>query len=678
MGVWRGKFKKLLLMSLDTVLKIGSALRNAKDSLKYFKYVSPCPKDKDGNFPLCVSIPVSEDFQFDWNNIKEVPENQKNKLYYLRFKTSDSDGLMKYIFGDIYYSKTATINKKNGNIETSENGGYRLADPNHSNAAYRPGSFIRGNMDFQHIINGIDNNKSILLKFRNALSKDLPILETILASISSVEYFLQNPLEIDFCTFIKDQNLIKEYTIKQLIEKTNKTTLKKLGIDPDNSLNENQRKKLIEYDNGVIFIHFEFPEGKNWYDFSEDFNLINQKILSDFVDKSSNGLVLKKTLYKTLCSGDKKNDIQFPNFRLDAKYKSKTFSDESIQDLFYSVDYSKKGTLIPGTDIKIIILPRGENLTSEDYINFQLSGDEEQILHANSDEQKNKGEPLFDIFEEFKNDNITSFDVIFSKKGGATSPDVDLSEISGLEKSNIRKTKQRIADIANYIYQNRKKYFRNTTKDFYGFTISSSFRNILGSPQSDTKTGKVSFKSNPTYQSHLLKVLPLIYTDNYYFDPDLLDSFIQNIEFSIRSGDSKFIFLKFDLEFLFSIQNNKNNKYMDIINSESYQLGNLLGTLAKNFAGENSPIKSFEKNYVGNLSRRITTLDDFVKLKNDIEQKLIMHEKTNFTFKTSYELSQKVKEFNGIYDKEECAFGFLEAYFKPISKKENSNIETES
>ncbi len=33
-------------MSLDTVLKIGKALRSSKDNLKYFKYVAPCPVKK--------------------------------------------------------------------------------------------------------------------------------------------------------------------------------------------------------------------------------------------------------------------------------------------------------------------------------------------------------------------------------------------------------------------------------------------------------------------------------------------------------------------------------------------------------------------------------------------------------------------------------------------------------
>ena len=111
---------------------------------------------------------------------------------------------------------------------------------------------------------------------------------------------------------------------------------------------------------------------------------------------------------------------------------------------------------------------------------------------------------------------------------------------------------------------------------------------------------------------------------------------------------------------------------MDIINSESYLIGTLLGSLARNFAGDKSPIKSFEKNYVGNLSRRISNMADFIRLKNDIEQKLIMHDKVKFTYQTSYDLSQKVKNFQGFYNKEECAFGFFESYFKPYPKKKDT------
>jgi hypothetical protein len=302
-------------MSLDTVLKIGKALRNAPDNLKYFKYVSPCPTDKDGNYPFCISVPVLEDFSFDWNNIKETPENARNKLYYLRFKTSDSDGLMKYIFGDIYYSTTATI-KKDGSVETAEGGGYRLESKN-AKPPYNKSSFDRGAEDFESIIKNIDKEKFVLLKFRNAFSKDQTIIETILGKISAVKYYLENPSKKDFLSFIKDDAFIKEYTIKELLQKTSKATLKKLGIS-EAELDEEKRKKLLEYDNGEIFIQFEFPKNKQWYDYKEELAQINEKMFLDFVDKSDNGFVLKKTLYKTLCSGDKKNDIQFPGFDLAA------------------------------------------------------------------------------------------------------------------------------------------------------------------------------------------------------------------------------------------------------------------------------------------------------------------------------------------------------------------------
>ena len=196
-----------------------------------------------------------------------------------------------------------------------------------------------------------------------------------------------------------------------------------------------------------------------------------------------------------------------------------------------------------------------------------------------------------------------------------------------------------------------------------------SFRNILGNPQYDERTKKVTIKANPKYQSHILKILPLIYTDNYHHDDVLLFAFIQNVEYSIRSSDNKFNLLKFDLEYLLTIQNSQNNSFMKITNSESYHVGILLGSLAKNLSQE---IKSFEKNYVGNLTRRISNISDFIKMKNDVEQKLIMHSKSKYTFKISHDLALKVKHFKGRYDKEECAFGFFESYFKPIVKKQET------
>jgi hypothetical protein len=96
-------------MSLDTVLQIGKALRNSGNNLKYFKYVEHCPREKgkggEWHWPICITIPVKDDFSFDWNNINLTSEREKENLYYLKFKTSDSDSLIKYVFGDFIIQK---------------------------------------------------------------------------------------------------------------------------------------------------------------------------------------------------------------------------------------------------------------------------------------------------------------------------------------------------------------------------------------------------------------------------------------------------------------------------------------------------------------------------------------------------------------------------------------------
>ncbi|MCK9399973.1 MAG: hypothetical protein M0Q51_08295 [Bacteroidales bacterium] len=651
-------------MSLDTVLQIGKVLRGSENSLKYFKYVEPCPKDyKTGEWPICISIPINSDFSFDWNGTKITPENERSKLYYLKFKTSDSDGLVKYVFGDIYFNKKATI-KKDGSIESAEGGYYRLDNPNHTNASFRSSSFNRGINDYKDIINSQKNNSTCMMqKFHEEMEKNITYIERILKYIPAIYNHFENKNDLTIKDFLENEENLYSITIEQNFQKISNPNLKKVGITAELlDCDETQKKLLFDLTNLAIFIHFEFPEKLHWYQFTEDMSFLNAKVLSEFVDNTQDGLVLKKTLYKTLCSGDKKNDIQFPSFRDTNKHKSKNFDIDSLQDLFYAIDYTGKGNVISGTDIKLIVLPRGEKLTVKDYDDFIEKRDEAKVLAKNKNSIQNSTDPLFDFFSDDEK-NITSFDLIFCKKGGLSSPDSDLIELSGIEKSKLRLIRERVRQISQEINLERKSFLR-TEKDLYPMTIDYSFRSILGNPQTDPKTGKISYKPNPKYQSHLLKVVPLIYSDNYCHDEVLLSAFIQNVEFSIRLGDEKFNFLKFDLKFLYKIRNTKTDKFMEITSSESYQVGLMLGVLAKNLSQE---INSFEKNYVGNLTRRIGNMADFIKLKNEIEQKLIMHDKTKYTYQTSYDLAQKVKEFKSRYDKEECAFGFMESYFKPIS-----------
>ena len=175
-------------MSLDTVLKIGKALRNSENNLKYFKYVVACPKDKKGEWPLCITIPVNTDFTFNWDDVKITPENERDKLYYLKYKTSDSDSSMKYIFGDIYYEKKASI-KRDGSISSSEGGFYKLEDLNRS-AAYQSSSFFRGNNEYREIIQTADeNNIGCIEKFHATLENNIKSIETILEFIPAVYCF---------------------------------------------------------------------------------------------------------------------------------------------------------------------------------------------------------------------------------------------------------------------------------------------------------------------------------------------------------------------------------------------------------------------------------------------------------------------------------------------------------
>lgn len=647
-------------MSLDTVLQIGKALRKSDKGLKYFNYIEPCPKDKMGNYPLCISIPINDDFSMDFKRVSKVHENEINKLHYLKYKTSDKDSSVKYVYGDIYFGHTFSI-KKDGSIDASENGSYRLENMNHSQAAYRQSSFIRGKQDFNSIL--LNNDKiGVLNKIRINVEMNIELIERIMKYSSAIEYYFDNKHEIDFIDFINNEEELFNIAVIQNYKNISKQNLKFLKIEkfPVNDIIK--RKKLFDCSNNQLFIHFSYEGGKHWYNFQDELSAVILKMLEEFVEPYSDGYVLKKTIYKTLCSGDKKSDIQFPNFTTANKHKTKLFSVEEINNLFYAIDYTNRGKIITGTEIKKIVLPRGKNLTQEDYLLFAEKTNEDSIIVNNRFEGS--------LFDFLTNDipQITMFDLILCKKGSFPSPDADLIEISNIEKSKLKATKERISNIANQIYKERSEYI-NAKNELNPLSIEYSFSNILGKPQFDEKTKKTKFMVNPKYQSHLLKILPQIYTDNYFNDDMLLPSLVRNVESSIRNGDSKYIILKYDLKFLLSIQNNSNNKYMEITDSKSYQFGVKLGKLSKPLKKK---INSFEKTYVGLLTRRVTTKDDCVRFVNDICEKLTMHEKVWSTM-----CAEVCKDLTGIssadYDKEKVAFGFFEGYFKyePIDKKKN-------
>ena len=316
-------------------------------------------------------------------------------------------------------------------------------------------------------------------------------------------------------------------------------------------------------------------------------------------------------------------------------------------------------------------MPCGKNLKADDLKLFIEKKNESSIVSSN--------EYIDDLISSILVvcSTFSSFDFIFVKKGG-TKPDTYLIELSNITRSNLNRVDSRNKTIAHQVYTERNKEIKTDKlernkekKEDYSLSICKSFRNLLGDVQMNNTTGKVKIAASKKYESHILKVLPLIYKEDYYNEAPLLHSFITNVESATRIGDSSFCYkiLKYDLMFILSIQNNKQNKYMEITNSASFKLGVKIGKMAKPL--KNS-IGSFEKNYVGLLSRRVSTKEDCIRFVTDISQKLVMHDGIWATM--CAEVCDDLANLSETeYDKDKLSFGFLDGYFKyePTDKKKD-------
>lgn len=633
-------------MSLDTVLKIGNILRNSKEKMSFSNAVASCPKDNKGCWPFCLCLPVDKDFNIIFDKASIVHENQRNNLYYLKYKTSGNDTSCKYMFGDIYYSVKGTLGN-NGSISISEDGNYRLVKSQ--------SSFDKGNADYKSICSSLDFSIEEITEFkqiRTGFGREQTMLERILKYAPAIICYFENQ-NGSFKEYIDNEDYLKNICCT-INKENNKKKLEKLSEAKGD-------EELLLLNSASIFLHFSYEDGngdeKSWYDFSKTFELITRKMLKEYVAETKRGLVLNKNLWHTICSGDKKNDIQFPNFDLENRYKTRGFTESDIEDLFYGVPYAKKGKMISGSEYKLIVLPFGNNLKADDLKLFTEKKNESSIILSN--------EYCDDLISSAlgSSSTFTSFDFIFVKNGG-TKPDTDLIEISNITRSALNRVDSRNKNIAHQVYAERNKEI----KVDMSLSICKSLSNLLGDVQLN-QAGKVKITASKKYESHILKVLPLIYKEDYYNDPYLLHSFVTNVESVTRIGDGSFWckILKYDLMFILSIQNNKQNKYMEITNSASFKLGVKIGKMAKPL--KNS-IGSFEKNYVGLLSRRVSTKEDCIRFVTDISQKLVMHDGIWATM--CAEVCDDLANISeSEYDKDELSFGFLDGYFKyePTDKK---------
>ena len=393
------------------------------------------------------------------------------------------------------------------------------------------------------------------------------------------------------------------------------------------------------------YIHFNF-KGKSWYEL-DIFNDIENSIVTNFI-KDENGFIsLTAFLTRTLVE----SDSRLPDFEKNNTYKTKVFKDlEEVKDLLYGLDFQQKSKVNAGKDIMINMLPKGKISANGVITYFEKK--------SNYDYKNQKPEHLDPFAEPFDNpeiDGIEKYDIIFSKRSKPIG--VDLLEITDIDQNLLTRVKNKI--------QEAKKQVN------YGFTLDFSIKVLLGEKK---------------FNTHLLKILPLIYKDSYYSDDVLLPALIEKTEYEIRNGDGKknyFGGLKQHFYFLTELQ--INDISMEIKKTKSYLLGKMLGKMAEPFAGwkKDCPIKSFEKSYVGNISRRITKLDDVIEFVNYLNEKLTLHPPKYgiIDIKKSYlELINAIDEFSGNekYNRHFCALGFFEAYYKSVAVEEQQSKSEEN
>lgn len=389
------------------------------------------------------------------------------------------------------------------------------------------------------------------------------------------------------------------------------------------------------------YIHFNF-EGKSWYEL-DVFNDIENSIVANFIKEEGGFISLTAFLTRTLVE----SDSRLPNFEKNNTYKTKAFKDlEEVKDLLYGLDFQQKSKVNAGKDIMINMLPKGKISANGVITYFEKK--------SNYDYKNQKPENLDPFAEPFDNpeiDGIEKYDIIFSKRSKPIG--VDLLEITDVDQNLLTRVKNKI--------QEAKK------KVNYGFTLDFAIKVLF-----DEKK----------YNSHLLKILPLIYKDSYYSDDVLLPALIEKTEYAIRNGDGKrnyFGGLKQHFYFLTELQ--INDTIMEIKQSKSYLLGTKLGIMSKPVS---MCIKSFEKAYVGNLSRRIASLNDVVEFANYLNEKLMIHQKGYPSVKdASRELTALIDFFpeKEKYNKNYCALGFFDTYytyFKDETTTENEENTTEN
>ncbi|SHJ71362.1 hypothetical protein SAMN05444280_12714 [Tangfeifania diversioriginum] len=385
---------------------------------------------------------------------------------------------------------------------------------------------------------------------------------------------------------------------------------------------EKQMDSLLEIfqEKEFCYIHFNFS-GKCWYE-TDVFDEIESAIVSNFIKEDDGHISLSAFLTRTLVE----SEGRLPNFSNSNTYKSKYFNGfDEVKDLLYGLDFQQKSKVNVGKEIMINMLPKGR-LAAKGILAYY----DKKSKYDYKNPKPEDTDPFAEPFINPEIDGIEKYDIVFSKRSKPIG--VDLLEMTDVNQ--------------NLLLRVNRKIRKAKTELNYKYTIDFALKMLF---------------DDKKYTSHLLKILPLIYKDNYYSDDLLLPALIQKTEYGIRNGKGGFLTYAYHYYFLSKLQ--INNTIMEIRQSKSYLLGTKLGIMAKPVAHS---IKSFEKAYVGNLSQRIARLDNLVEFVNYMNEKLMIHQKGYPSVKeASRELTVILDSFpkEEKYNRHYCALGFFETYY---------------
>ncbi len=403
------------------------------------------------------------------------------------------------------------------------------------------------------------------------------------------------------------------------------------------------------------YVHFSFS-GTHWHELEETYEKLNEAILSNFIKEENGKLSLSAFLVRTLIGASGSQ----PDFKEENTFKTRQFKNiEEVKDLLFGLNFYL-GYKIREDDIMINMLPKGD-LSAEDIIEFFKKKDK---LEYNDEEvSANPRDRFLSPALDHDIKSIKKYDIIFSKESKPIG--IDLLEINDVDKNLLKAAQEKIWKAKS------EMEIEGFNTKFIG--IKFSLKNLFDGKK---------------YKNHLIRVLPKIYQNTYYQDALILPAFLQKAEYYTRNPDRSYKkfkdgripYLDIRKHFYFLIKMQKNNTLMAIKDTKSFRIGNLLGIMAEPFAAwrDNCPIKSFEKSYVGNLSRRISNKEDLVKFSNFLNEKLTIHNKIFPSIKKAFlELVELLGELNDKdYNKEYCEFGFFESYYSTMKKEKPEVVET--